>query len=250
MNQASSEKKHARSDRPDAPQGTDGHARKNENFDGNDPDRDNAGKGRRTNNANARDGDILVIKKYPNRRLYNSAKSRYITLDDLAVLVRSGITVKVVDAKNGADLTRATLAQIIFDNEGKQTSLLPTEFLRQLIYYYDKNIRSLLPDYLQGAITKFTAHQDDMRQMMLKNGNFFLSEDFPKSLDDLGRKQSQMMRDSMRLFLPGGLSTQEGQRNDENVADDKESDETDNRRIRELEAEVAALRKKIATKPS
>ena len=93
---------------------------------------------------NANGGEKVVIKKYANRRLYNTAKSSYVTLEDLAKMVRAGQDFAVYDAKTGEDITRSVLTQIIFEEEAKGQSMLPTNFLRQLI--------SLYGDVLQGAV--------------------------------------------------------------------------------------------------
>lgn len=171
--------------------------------------------------------DVLTIKKYPNRRLYNTAESRYITLEDLAALVRSGVKMRVIDARSGNDLTRTTLAQIIFDNECKQSSLLPTEFLRQLICFYDDNMRLLLPEYLQQAITNFRRQQEDMRRLIMSNNPFgnFLD---PSGWDALSQKQMDFIRDSVRFFLPNAGGTH-----------------NDSERIAQLEQQISDLRRKL-----
>lgn len=98
----------------------------------------------------------IIIKKYANRRLYNTQTSTYVTLDSLAEMVRGGQEFEVVDAKTGDDITRQVLAQIIFDEESKETALLPTTFMKELIRFYDRSLEKLLPQYLEMAIKAFS----------------------------------------------------------------------------------------------
>ena len=95
----------------------------------------------------------VVVKKYANRRLYNTESSSYITLDNLAEMVRSGRDFVVYDAKSGDDITRSVLTQIIVEEEGKGQNLLPTDFLRQLIGFYGGSMQGLVPNYLEQAMT-------------------------------------------------------------------------------------------------
>ena len=110
------------------------------------------------------DGDVVVIKKYANRRLYNTRSSSYITLDHLSKMTREGIEFKVVDAKTGADITHSILTQIIMEEEasgGEQ--ILPVNFLRQLIGMYGNSMQSLLPHYLEAAMEHFRDNQLKLR---------------------------------------------------------------------------------------
>ena len=107
----------------------------------------------------------ITIKKYANRRLYNTAESSYVTLDDLATMVQKGVEFTVHDAKTGDDITRAVLTQIIVEQEAKGNNLLPTGFLRQLISYYGDNLQGLVPQYLDmtkehGHLRKCDEHDD------------------------------------------------------------------------------------------
>ncbi len=108
----------------------------------------------------------VVIKKYANRRLYNTETSSYVTLEDLADLVREGRDFVVRDAKTGEDLTRQVLAQIIFEQENKGATLLPEDFLRQLIRFYGDSLGQMLPRYLEAAMQAFVHQQDEMRRLM------------------------------------------------------------------------------------
>src|SRR6204780_6021180 len=110
----------------------------------------------------------VVVKKYANRRLYNTESSSYITLENLAEMVRAGRDFVVYDAKSGDDITRGVLTQIIVEEEGKGQNLLPTNFLRQLIGFYGGSMQGLVPKYLEHAMSSFAQHQEQMRTAMQK----------------------------------------------------------------------------------
>lgn len=106
---------------------------------------------------------LVVIKKYANRRLYNTATSAYVTLEDLAQMVRQGTEFVVYDAKSNDDLTRQILTQIIFEEESRGEALLPVQFLRQLIGFYGNSMQSVLPSYLEMSLDSFSRQQDQLR---------------------------------------------------------------------------------------
>src|SRR5690348_12691084 len=108
----------------------------------------------------------VVIQKYANRRLYNKATSTYITLDDLAGMVREGVDFIVYDAKTGEDITRKVLTQIIFEEEGRGQNLLPIQFLRQLIGFYGDRMQAFLPSFLEMSLDSFIRQQERMREQM------------------------------------------------------------------------------------
>ena len=107
--------------------------------------------------------DKVVIQKYANRRLYNKATSTYITLDDLAGMVREGVDFVVYDAKSGEDITRKVLTQIIFEEENRGQNLLPIQFLRQLIRFYGDQMQAFLPSYLELSLDSFIRQQERVR---------------------------------------------------------------------------------------
>src|SRR5438874_8484331 len=116
----------------------------------------------------------VVVKKYANRRLYNTETSSYITLDNLAEMIRAGRDFAVYDAKSGEDITRGVLTQIIVEEEGKGRALLPTTFLRQLIGFYGDQMQSLVPRFLEQAMSALAQQQEQMRSAMQKTmGNLF-----------------------------------------------------------------------------
>jgi polyhydroxyalkanoate synthesis repressor PhaR len=108
----------------------------------------------------------VIIKKYANRRLYNTAKSSYVTLDNLSEMVREGEDFVVYDAKSGDDITRSVLTQIIFEEEAKGTSMLPASFLRQIIRLYGDALQSVVPGYLEASMETFARNQEKMREQM------------------------------------------------------------------------------------
>src|SRR5688572_11881942 len=115
----------------------------------------------------AKSEEPVTIKKYANRRLYNTGTSTYVTLEDLATMVKEGEDFVVYDAKSGDDITRSVLAQIIFEQENKQgQNLLPTTFLRQLIRFYGDSMQMLVPRFLEASIDTFTRDQEKFRQQM------------------------------------------------------------------------------------
>ncbi len=140
----------------------------------------------------------VVVKKYANRRLYNTESSSYITLDTLADMVRVGRDFVVYDAKTSDDITRGVLTQIIVEEEGKGKAMLPTGFLRQLIGFYGNSMQGLVPNYLEQAMASFANQQEQMRQAMQQTmGNFF-----PFKVDEVGRQNVAMMERAMSLFSP------------------------------------------------
>ena len=130
-----------------------------------------------------------VIKKYANRRLYDTGRSSYVTLDDLCTMVKEGRDFVVFDAKSGEDLTRSVLTQIIVEQEGKdgQQNLLPIAFLRQLIGFYGDNVQSLVPNYLEQTMEYFTKNQSQFKDI------------FPVSaLEEMSRQNMAMFENAMR----------------------------------------------------
>ncbi len=176
----------------------------------------------------------IVVKKYANRRLYNTETSSYVTLDDLAAMVRDGRDFVVYDAKSGEDLTRSVLTQIIVEQEGKGQSMLSTSVLRQLIGLYGDNLQSLVPRYLEAAMASFTQQQDQMRDTIAKTMGGFMP--FPGAVPDLqevGKQNIAMMERAMSLFTPFA-PREENAPSDETGALKKE--------IETLKGELAALK--------
>lgn len=145
------------------------------------------------------DGQPVIIKKYANRRLYNTSTSSYVTLEHLCQMVKDDIDFMVLDAK-GNDITRSVLTQIIVEEENKGENLLPLSFLRQLIGFYGDNVqRMLLPHYLEYSIDAFTKNQDEIQNYMEDTfGNMFPFG----QLEQMGKKNVAMFEQAMRMFTP------------------------------------------------
>ena len=145
----------------------------------------------------------VVVKKYANRRLYNTEASSYVTLDDLAGMVRQGRDFVVYDAKSGEDITRSVLTQIIVEEESKGRNLLPESFLRQLIAFYGDSLQSLVPRYLEMAMSGFARQQEQMRRSMEQAMGGFMPFPTPfANLEEMGKQNMAMMERAMSLFAP------------------------------------------------
>ena len=149
----------------------------------------------------------IIIKKYANRRLYNTETSSYITQNDLALLIRLGREIEVVDAKTGADLTRQTLAQIILEEEGKGASVLPVNFMKQIIGFYDNSMQTLLPHYLDMVMETFKQNQAKIREETNKNLGAFSPFNQLEAMQQLQRSQLAQMQQVMGMFNPFLKST-------------------------------------------
>lgn len=148
------------------------------------------------------DTQPVVVKKYANRRLYNTESSSYITLDNLADMVRQGRDFVVYDAKSGEDITRSVLTQIIVEEEGKGRALLPTAFLRQLIGFYGDQMQSLVPRFLEQALGAFAQQQEQVRATMQKTMGS-MGTLFPfGNMEEVSRQNMAMMERAFSLFTP------------------------------------------------
>ena len=144
-------------------------------------------------------GETVVIKKYANRRLYNTRSSSYITLDHLAKMTREDIEFKVVDAKTGADITHSILTQIIMDEEASGEQMLPTSFLRQLIAMYGNSMQSLLPGYLEASMEHFRENQSKLRKAIEESIG-------TNPLAQLAQRNMDMFKAAATAFVPGAKS--------------------------------------------
>ena len=143
----------------------------------------------------------ITIKKYANRRLYNTATSSYVTLDNLCQMVKDGVEFVVFDAKSGDDITRAVLTQIIVEEESKGQNLLPISFLRQLISLYGDNMQWLVPSYLETTMKTFARNQDQMRSYL----NEAFGGLFPfGSFEQMSKQNVAMIDRAMKMFSPFG----------------------------------------------
>jgi polyhydroxyalkanoate synthesis repressor PhaR len=141
----------------------------------------------------------VTIKKYANRRLYNTASSSYVTLDNLCRMVKENTDFVVIDAKTGEDLTRSVLTQIIVEEENKGQNLLPISFLRQLIAFYGDNMQWLVPSYLESTMKTFAKNQEQMRTYLQQA----LGGLFPfGSFEEVGKQNMAMIEQAMKMFTP------------------------------------------------
>lgn len=141
----------------------------------------------------------IIIKKYANRRLYNTEKSSYVTLDHLAEMVREGQDFVVKDAKSGDDITRSVLTQIIFEEESKGHNMLPTNFLRQLISLYGDSLQGFVPGYLDASMETFAKNQDDMREQLQ---SVVGSNPAMAGFETMARTNMEWFDNAMRMFAP------------------------------------------------
>ncbi len=142
--------------------------------------------------------NATIIKKYANRRLYNTATSTYVTLEDLAVMVKAGNDFLVFDAKTGEDITRSVLTQIIFEEENKGVTLLPINFLRQLIRYYGDSMQAFVPGFLEFSLDNLGKEQDKFRAQLLESWG----ADPLKAMEEHGKRNMAMFNDAMRMYNP------------------------------------------------
>ena len=177
----------------------------------------------------------VVVKKYANRRLYNTATSSYVTLDDLAKLIKEGGDFVASDAKTGEDITRSVLTQIIVEQEQKGQNLLPTSFLRQLIGFYGDSMQFLVPGYLEQAMIAFARNQEQMRKNLQATFGIFPFGQF----EEMGKQNMALFERALKMLSPYG-------RDEKPVSADPEQPETKQKegedpRLKRLEAQIEAL---------
>ena len=170
----------------------------------------------------AKSSDKVTIKKYANRRLYDTESSAYITLDRLAQMVREGREFEVVDAKTGEDITRQVLTQIIVDEEARGATMLPISFLKQLIGLYGNSMQTFVPQYLEAAMDAFQQNQKTVRDTF--GANMFA---------DLAKRNMAMFEDASRAF------------SGKPKAEPKPASKTADSDVDQLKAELAALQAKV-----
>ncbi|HEV2334071.1 MAG TPA: polyhydroxyalkanoate synthesis repressor PhaR, partial [Stellaceae bacterium] len=143
-----------------------------------------------------------IVKKYANRRLYNTATSSYVTLDDLAQLIKDGGDFVAYDAKSGDDITRSVLTQIIVEQEQKGQNLLPISFLRQLISFYGDSMQFLVPGYLEQAMTAFAGNQEQMRDSLRATFGIFPFGQF----EEMGKQNMALFEQALKMLSPYGAA--------------------------------------------
>jgi len=187
--------------------------------------------------ADSEKKDPITIKKYANRRLYNTSTSKYVTLDDLSVMVKAGDEFVVVDAKSGDDITRSVLTQIIFEEEAKGENLLPVAFLRQLIQFYGDSLQSVVPNYLEASMDAFSSNQERMREYVDGSAGRNI---FPfNQWEDMGRQNLAMFERAFQMFTP--RDTSEPQPRDNTAASGPGGDD----KLDDLKSQIEKLRRQL-----
>jgi polyhydroxyalkanoate synthesis repressor PhaR len=187
--------------------------------------------------ATGTDKAPIIIKKYANRRLYNTATSSYVTLDHLCQMVKDGVEFAVYDAKSGEDITRSVLTQIIVEEESKGQNLLPINFLRQLISFYGDNLQFLVPRYLEHTMEYFARNQEQMRDYMRTTfGGMFPFGRF----EEMGKQNLAFFERAMKMFAP----FQASERGSENSAAGGDT-ATGGDALAELKDQLDTLQKRI-----
>ena len=185
-------------------------------------------------------GEPVIIKKYANRRLYNTQTSSYVTLDHLCEMVKAGTDFEVRDARTGDDITRSVLTQIIFEEENKGQNLLPIRFLRQLIRMYGDSLQGFVPGYLDLSMESFSKNQEQMRNK--------LAEAFgggSSALEAMTRQNLAIFEKAMKMFSPCGLPQAEAMRSEATRAESAEPTKP-SEDISELKSEIEAMRKQLS----
>ena len=194
-------------------------------------------------------GDPIVIKKYANRRLYNTGTSTYVTLEDLAEMVKKGEEFNVQDAKTGDDITHPVLTQIIFELENKDgQNMLPISFLRQLISFYGDQMQMVVPSFLEQSMIAFAKEQERFREQMKsalpRTPMEMMNVATPiKALEEQARRNGELFQNAMRMFTPfppqGGGAAPDADEPSKSPAG-QSADE-----LRELKEQIAAMQRKI-----
>ena len=184
----------------------------------------------------------VTIKKYANRRLYNTGTSSYVTLDHLAQMVKEGAEFVVYDAKTGDDITRFVLTQIIVQEESKGQNLLPISFLRHLIRFYGDSLQALVPRYLDHTMQTFASNQDHMRQYIQETmGSLSL---FGR-IEEMGKQNMVILESAMKMFSP---IYQKGENQPEPAKEpnaDRPAEESEDARIEEMRARLNEMQSQL-----
>ncbi|MEM7269999.1 MAG: polyhydroxyalkanoate synthesis repressor PhaR [Pseudomonadota bacterium] len=189
------------------------------------------------------DSAPIIIKKYANRRLYNTAKSTYVTLEHLAEMVREGMDFVVRDAKTSEDITRSVLTQIIFEAEAKGTSMLPTNFLRQIISLYGDSLQSVVPGYLEASMATFAKNQEQMREQMTA---MFGTNPAIENLEAMTRSNMEIFSKAISMFTPFAAAGGAAAKAKEEPAADNRAEELSS--LKEQLAEMQSQLDKLARK--
>jgi polyhydroxyalkanoate synthesis repressor PhaR len=181
----------------------------------------------------------VVIKKYANRRLYNTATSAYVTLDDLAGMVKTGTNFVVYDAKSGDDITRSVLTQIIFEEESKGENLLPINFLRQLIGLYGHNMETFVPSYLEFSLDALVREQEKFSRQLVES---FGASPF-RGLDEQAKHNVALFQQAMKMFNPFAVLEADREKSAEPASPPSEPASSDD--LETLRQQVAAVQRQL-----
>jgi len=181
----------------------------------------------------------VVVKKYANRRLYNTATSSYVTLEDLAKMIKDGGDFVVHDAKTNEDITRSVLTQIIVEQEQKGQNLLPISFLRQLIGFYGDSMQFLVPGYLEQAMVSFARNQDQMRDTLRATFGIFPFGQF----EQMGKQNMALFEQALKMLSPYGAGAEAGKPASAEPATPLTAAEDP--RLKRLETQLDAMRQQL-----
>ena len=188
--------------------------------------------------------DPVVIKKYANRRLYNTGTSTYVTLEDLAEMVKKGEDFTVQDAKSGEDITHPVLTQIIFELENKDgQNMLPIPFLRQLIAFYGDQMQMVVPSFLEQSMMAFAKEQERFREQRKdaigKSPMEMMNITTPmKAIEEQTRRNVELFQNAMRMFTPFPPQTTQGATEEDDAADKPDD-------LQDLKDQIAAMQRKL-----
>ena len=188
----------------------------------------------------------VIVKKYANRRLYNTATSSYVTLEDLAKMIKEGGDFVVTDAKTGEDITRSVLTQIIVEQEQKGQNLLPISFLRQLISFYGDSMQFLVPGYLEQAMVSFARNQDRMRDSLRSTFGLFPFGQF----EEMGKQNLAMFEQALKMLSPFGNAAAGAEKpvspaTAPGSTQSSASTQSEDPRLQRLEAQLEAMRRQL-----
>jgi polyhydroxyalkanoate synthesis repressor PhaR len=189
------------------------------------------------NRDNPTEAKPVVVKKYANRRLYNTATSSYVTLEDLAKLIKEGGDFVASDAKTGEDITRSVLTQIIVEQEQKGQNLLPISFLRQLIGFYGDSMQFLVPGYLEQSMIAFARNQEQMRKNLQATFGIFPFGQF----EEVGKQNIALFERALKMLAPPF-----GREESPASADtEKKTTDGEDPRLKRLEAQIDTLTRQL-----
>ncbi|MBT3557724.1 MAG: polyhydroxyalkanoate synthesis repressor PhaR [Rhodospirillales bacterium] len=193
------------------------------------------------NKADKSEEAPITIKKYANRRLYNTSTSSYVTLDHLAEMIKKNVDFVVYDAKSGEDITRSVLTHIIVEQESKGQNLLPTSFLRHVISFYGDSLEAVVPKYLEHTMHSFANNQDEMRDY-LKDAFGGLTPF--SAFEEMGKQNAAMLDSTMKMFSPF-LPDANQAKKPETTGGTDAPDTTDTNEISTLRAQLDAMQRRL-----